>query len=140
MCNYFNVCDKWEENVIAVHDVHGTLLQNGLLSALPYLVMWLLSFVFGWASDFMNKRHLISLGTSRKLFNSIGTFNCSCHKSHDIGSKFVTFSREIIFPLSFWMTHISMYRATAMIWCRYLSSLQDIYGHISLILMFFIEV
>ncbi|KDR11545.1 Putative inorganic phosphate cotransporter [Zootermopsis nevadensis] len=48
------------------------LQSNGLLSALPYLVMWLMSFVFSWVSDFLNTRHIISLGTSRKVFNSIG--------------------------------------------------------------------
>ncbi|PNF23027.1 putative inorganic phosphate cotransporter [Cryptotermes secundus] len=48
------------------------LKSNGLLSALPYLVMWLMSFVFSWASDFLNTRRIISLGTSRKIFNSIG--------------------------------------------------------------------
>ena len=70
---------------------HGTLLQNGLLSALPYLVMWLLSFVFSWVSDFLNKKQVISLGTSRKLFNSIGKFHCSCHQPHDMQSKSITF-------------------------------------------------
>lgn len=48
------------------------LKANGLLSALPYLVMWLTSFVFSWASDLLNTKQILSLGTSRKVFNSIG--------------------------------------------------------------------
>lgn len=45
---------------------------NALLSALPYFVTWILSFFFSWLADFMNNRKMITLVTSRKLFNSIG--------------------------------------------------------------------
>ncbi|XP_069689794.1 putative inorganic phosphate cotransporter isoform X2 [Periplaneta americana] len=48
------------------------LSSNGLLSALPYLVMWLMSFVFSWVSDILHTRQLIGLSASRKIFNSIG--------------------------------------------------------------------
>ncbi|KAJ9590350.1 hypothetical protein L9F63_027811, partial [Diploptera punctata] len=55
-----------------MNDVLGfDIGSNGLLSALPYLVMWLTSFLFSWVSDILNSRQLISLATSRKLFNSI---------------------------------------------------------------------
>ncbi|CAG9786487.1 unnamed protein product [Diatraea saccharalis] len=45
--------------------------NNGLLSALPYLAMYILSFVFSWLSDFLVNRNIITLVTSRKIFNTI---------------------------------------------------------------------
>nr|CAD7447699.1 unnamed protein product [Timema bartmani] len=45
--------------------------KNSLLSALPYLMMWIMSFIMSWAADFMETRKTISLTVSRKLFNSI---------------------------------------------------------------------
>ncbi|XP_055837640.1 putative inorganic phosphate cotransporter [Episyrphus balteatus] len=46
--------------------------SNAMLSALPYLAMCLLSYVFIFISDFLNKKKYLSLSVSRKLFNSIG--------------------------------------------------------------------
>ncbi|KFB38667.1 hypothetical protein ZHAS_00006061 [Anopheles sinensis] len=46
--------------------------KNALLSSLPYLVMWLLSFVFSPLSDFLINRQYLSRVVSRKLFNTIG--------------------------------------------------------------------
>ncbi|XP_055920027.1 putative inorganic phosphate cotransporter [Eupeodes corollae] len=46
--------------------------SNAMLSALPYLVMCLLSYVFIFITDILNKRKFLSLSVSRKLFNSIG--------------------------------------------------------------------
>lgn len=46
--------------------------KNALLSALPYLVMCLLSFFFSFLADVLAKRQCISLSVSRKLFNTIG--------------------------------------------------------------------
>ncbi|XP_058452667.1 putative inorganic phosphate cotransporter isoform X1 [Malaya genurostris] len=46
--------------------------SNALLSSLPYLVMWILSFVFSPISDFLINQNYLSRVTSRKLFNSIG--------------------------------------------------------------------
>ncbi|XP_049836705.1 putative inorganic phosphate cotransporter isoform X2 [Schistocerca gregaria] len=48
--------------------------KNGLLSALPYLVMWLLSFVMSPVSFWLQRREIISLTASRKLFNSIAHY------------------------------------------------------------------
>ncbi|PSN41741.1 hypothetical protein C0J52_16921, partial [Blattella germanica] len=45
---------------------------NSLLSALPYLVMWILSFGFSWVSDFIMNKNYVTKCTSRKIFNSIG--------------------------------------------------------------------
>lgn len=46
--------------------------QNALVSALPYLVMWLISLAVCPVSDFLINRQYISVSTGRKLFNSIG--------------------------------------------------------------------
>nr|CAD7197358.1 unnamed protein product [Timema douglasi] len=45
--------------------------ENSLLSSLPYLMMWIMSFLMSWAADLMETRKTISLTVSRKLFNSI---------------------------------------------------------------------
>ncbi|CAG4952631.1 unnamed protein product [Colias eurytheme] len=48
------------------------LTQNGLLSSLPYLAMWLLSFPLGMMTDFLIRRKWLSISNTRKLLNSIG--------------------------------------------------------------------
>uniref|UniRef100_T1HJF2 Major facilitator superfamily (MFS) profile domain-containing protein n=1 Tax=Rhodnius prolixus TaxID=13249 RepID=T1HJF2_RHOPR len=40
--------------------------------ALPYLTMWLASMVFAFVGDLINKKRLLSLNISRKMWNSIG--------------------------------------------------------------------
>lgn len=56
-----------------MNDVLGfDIKDNGLLSALPYLTMAVLSFFFGWLSDLIVGKNLISLVWARKLFNTIG--------------------------------------------------------------------
>ncbi|XP_021195146.2 putative inorganic phosphate cotransporter [Helicoverpa armigera] len=47
---------------------------NGLMSALPYLAMYLLSFPFGFISDYILKNNWLSISTCRKLSNSIGEY------------------------------------------------------------------
>ncbi|XP_033246484.1 putative inorganic phosphate cotransporter [Drosophila miranda] len=46
--------------------------SNALLSSLPYVSMFFMSFVFSKMSAQLNNRNCISTGTSRKLFNTIG--------------------------------------------------------------------
>ncbi|KAF9818538.1 hypothetical protein SFRURICE_012562 [Spodoptera frugiperda] len=48
------------------------LKNNGVLSSLPYLSMYLLSFVMGFMTDVIIKNNWISVSNTRKLFNSIG--------------------------------------------------------------------
>ncbi|XP_030762099.1 putative inorganic phosphate cotransporter [Sitophilus oryzae] len=48
--------------------------QNSLLSSLPYLTLWLLSFVMGFLSDAMINKGILSRTITRKIFNSIGLF------------------------------------------------------------------
>ncbi|XP_059058437.1 putative inorganic phosphate cotransporter [Achroia grisella] len=57
---------SYMSNVLKVN-----IKDNGLLSALPYLAMYLLSFVFSWLADFLVNRNLIRKVTSRKIFNTI---------------------------------------------------------------------
>ncbi|CAH0715894.1 unnamed protein product, partial [Brenthis ino] len=47
---------------------------NGVMSALPYLAMYLLSFPIGFTSDFILKKNWLSITACRKLSNSIGHF------------------------------------------------------------------
>nr|XP_021195151.2 putative inorganic phosphate cotransporter [Helicoverpa armigera] len=48
------------------------LKNNGMLSCLPYLSMYLLSFVMGAMTDVIIKNQWLSVSATRKLFNSIG--------------------------------------------------------------------
>ncbi|XP_052747681.1 putative inorganic phosphate cotransporter isoform X3 [Galleria mellonella] len=57
---------SYMSNVLKVN-----IKDNGLLSALPYLAMYLLSFIFSWLADFLVNRNIISKVTSRKIFNTI---------------------------------------------------------------------
>ncbi|XP_013134084.1 PREDICTED: putative inorganic phosphate cotransporter [Papilio polytes] len=46
--------------------------KNGMLSSLPYLVVYLLSFPLGAMTDFIIKKNWLSVTNTRKLFNTIG--------------------------------------------------------------------
>ncbi|KAJ8946324.1 hypothetical protein NQ318_004213 [Aromia moschata] len=46
--------------------------SNSVLSALPYFVLWVLSFVFSTIADLLVNKGILSIGASRKLFNTIG--------------------------------------------------------------------
>ncbi|CAH0398532.1 unnamed protein product [Chilo suppressalis] len=50
------------------------LKRNGILSSLPYLAMYLLSFPMGSMTDRILKKNWLSVTNTRKLFNSIGLF------------------------------------------------------------------
>ncbi|CAH1638002.1 unnamed protein product [Spodoptera littoralis] len=47
---------------------------NGLMSALPYLAMYMLSFPFGFLSDYILEKKWLSISTCRKLSSSIGEY------------------------------------------------------------------
>ncbi|XP_015377202.1 PREDICTED: putative inorganic phosphate cotransporter [Diuraphis noxia] len=46
--------------------------SNGLVSALPYLAMWLCQFPVTYFADYMNKKNVTSLTFSRKFWNTLG--------------------------------------------------------------------
>lgn len=48
-----------------------SISQNGYLSALPYLLMWILIVIFSWISDYINAHDLMSKTNQRKMWNSI---------------------------------------------------------------------
>ncbi|KAJ0176879.1 hypothetical protein K1T71_008058 [Dendrolimus kikuchii] len=48
------------------------LKSNGVLSSLPYLSMYILSFPMGAMTDLIIRRKWLSVSTTRKLFNTIG--------------------------------------------------------------------
>ncbi|CAB3221216.1 unnamed protein product [Arctia plantaginis] len=48
------------------------LKNNGILSSLPYLAMYLLSFVMGAMTDVIIRKNWLTVTNTRKLFNSIG--------------------------------------------------------------------
>lgn len=47
---------------------------NGVMSAMPYLAMYLLSFPMGFLSDYILRKNWLSITACRKLSNSIGHF------------------------------------------------------------------
>lgn len=53
------------------HVLGFDIKSNGLLSALPYLSMWILTIIFAWIADYINERQLLSLNYSRKMWNTI---------------------------------------------------------------------
>jgi len=48
------------------------LQSNSLLSALPYLAMWILSMVFSSIADTLRNKNILNLTQTRKIFNTIG--------------------------------------------------------------------
>lgn len=50
----------------------GKRFQDGLVSALPYLAMWLCQFPVTYFADYMNKKNVTSLTFSRKFWNTLG--------------------------------------------------------------------
>ncbi|XP_059045667.1 putative inorganic phosphate cotransporter [Achroia grisella] len=48
--------------------------SNGLMSALPYLSMFLLSFPFGFISNYVISKNWLSVTATRKISNSIGRY------------------------------------------------------------------
>lgn len=48
------------------------ITSNSFLSALPYFVMWIMTFVFSPIADMIVDKKIVSLITSRKIFNTIG--------------------------------------------------------------------
>jgi len=51
---------------------HFSLTENGIISALPYLCMWLFSMVYGRLTDYLVERKVISLNVGRKIGNTVG--------------------------------------------------------------------
>lgn len=52
--------------------MHFNISQNGVLSALPYLVMWLVSILLGYAADKIQQKELVGITNLRKILATIG--------------------------------------------------------------------
>ncbi|KAH1021984.1 hypothetical protein HUJ04_011460 [Dendroctonus ponderosae] len=48
--------------------------DNSILSSLPYLTVWVLSFAVGFTSDWIINKGILTRTVSRKVFNSLGLF------------------------------------------------------------------
>ncbi|KAL0839190.1 hypothetical protein ABMA28_017158 [Loxostege sticticalis] len=51
-----------------------SIKSNGLMSAIPYLAIFIFSFPFGYLADLVIRKKWCSLTITRKIFNSIGFF------------------------------------------------------------------
>ncbi|XP_052741568.1 putative inorganic phosphate cotransporter [Bicyclus anynana] len=47
---------------------------NGVLTALPYLLMWFANFFYTWFSDMLIVKKILNVARTRKLANSFGSF------------------------------------------------------------------
>nr|CAI5843727.1 unnamed protein product [Callosobruchus analis] len=54
--------------------LHFDIKSNSTLSALPYLVYWILNLIMSPIADYLIVNKITSVGVSRKIFNSIGVF------------------------------------------------------------------
>lgn len=72
-----------------------THIQNGFLSALPYLAMWICSNMFSFVADWMIESGKFSHTVTRKIVNSIGQYGaaiCLVIASFTGCSRFLTVS------------------------------------------------
>lgn len=51
-----------------------SIKKNGLLTSVPYAVLWIVALITGCLSDFLIKRKTLGITYSRKLFTSIGKY------------------------------------------------------------------
>lgn len=65
--------DTYSLMKLAVSFERWVLFQNGLLSAAPYLVMWIVALVSGVFVDFLVHKN-VSISLVRKIFISIGKY------------------------------------------------------------------
>jgi len=62
------------------------VFQNGLLSALPYLAMWLFSMFISHVADWMISSNRFSITVTRKIINCIGkpTLHCTWYHNNEM--------------------------------------------------------
>ena len=48
------------------------IIQNGLLSALPYIAQWVVSFTVSIIADGLIKKKILSVTATRKIFTTMG--------------------------------------------------------------------
>lgn len=47
-------------------------MQNGFLSSLPFLIMWIVALLSGWLSDYLVQKETFSVTTIKKIFTTVG--------------------------------------------------------------------
>ncbi|KAL8609427.1 hypothetical protein ACOMHN_006614 [Nucella lapillus] len=52
--------------------LHFDITQDGFLSGVPYLVLWVTQLTSGFAADYIRGHRLLSTGKTRKIFNTVG--------------------------------------------------------------------
>ncbi|GAB1859794.1 Putative inorganic phosphate cotransporter [Camponotus japonicus] len=52
--------------------MHFDIKKNGLMTALPYLTAWIISFPISYVSDICIRRNIVSTQRSRKICNTLG--------------------------------------------------------------------
>ncbi|XP_076437789.1 sialin-like [Babylonia areolata] len=52
--------------------LHFDMTQDGFLSGVPYLVLWLTQLMSGFVADYLRRRGYLSTGATRKMFNTTG--------------------------------------------------------------------
>lgn len=71
----------------------------GLLSALPYVAMWMASFFFGLLCDFCIKKGYHSLKNARKIYTTIGIVFCIIIVTNQISPRTESFQYLQLFIL-----------------------------------------
>uniref|UniRef100_A0A1B6M806 Putative inorganic phosphate cotransporter n=1 Tax=Graphocephala atropunctata TaxID=36148 RepID=A0A1B6M806_9HEMI len=56
------------------HVLDFNIQNNGLMTALPYLIMCPLTLLFSWVADYIHAKHLLTLSVSRKMWNSLAHY------------------------------------------------------------------
>jgi len=72
------------------------LHSNSLLSAVPYLGMWVMSLVFSVIADTLRSKKILNLTQARKIFNAIGFMGPACAL---IGASYTGCNRNATFAL-----------------------------------------
>nr|XP_036850364.1 sodium-dependent phosphate transport protein 1-like isoform X2 [Manis javanica] len=70
---------QWTNNIMILFmpvflnsKLHVSIKQNGLLSAVPYLLAWMIGIIAGETADFLLSRNILSIVIIRKLFTTLG--------------------------------------------------------------------
>lgn len=53
--------------------------QNGFLSSLPYILMWMVSLVSGCLCDWLIKKKIMTVEFARKFFTTVGKYRYLTH-------------------------------------------------------------
>lgn len=54
-----------------------SISENGLYTALPYLLMWIVSVTTGFLSDWLTVKKYLNITNCRKVFTGVGKFKKS---------------------------------------------------------------